>query len=82
MKKLQSDSLTKLTRLLKPFANGIVMPSEHRPILIIVAGPNGSRKTTITSKILRHEWLENARMGNENPEIIFGSKSFGSYPPE
>ena len=36
------------------------MTEEHRPVLIVVAGPNGSGKTTITSKILRHEWLENA----------------------
>ncbi len=29
-----------------------------KPILIVIAGPNGSGKTTITSEILRHEWLE------------------------
>lgn len=34
--------------------------TEHRPVLIIIAGPNGSGKTTITSKILRHEWMEDA----------------------
>ncbi len=34
--------------------------SDHRPVLIIIAGPNGSGKTTITSKILRHEWMEDA----------------------
>ena len=30
-----------------------------KPILIIIAGPNGSGKTSITHKILQHEWLEN-----------------------
>lgn len=34
--------------------------SAHRPVLILIAGPNGSGKTTITSKILHHEWLENS----------------------
>ena len=32
----------------------------HRPVLIIIAGPNGSGKTTITSQILHHEWLEDS----------------------
>ena len=31
---------------------------QHKPVLIIIAGPNGSGKTTITKKVLRHEWLE------------------------
>ena len=29
-----------------------------KPILIIIAGPNGSGKTSITNKVLKHEWLE------------------------
>lgn len=31
-----------------------------RPLLIIIAGPNGSGKTSITSKFLTHDWLENS----------------------
>ena len=37
-----------------------MVTSVHKPVLIIIAGPNGSGKTTITSKILQHEWMENA----------------------
>ena len=32
----------------------------HKPVLIVIAGPNGSGKTTITSTILKHEWRDNA----------------------
>lgn len=35
-----------------------MVTTKHKPVLIIIAGPNGSGKTTITSRILRHEWLE------------------------
>jgi predicted ABC-type ATPase len=28
------------------------------PKLLIIAGPNGSGKTSVTAKILRHEWVE------------------------
>lgn len=31
---------------------------EHKPELIIIAGPNGSGKTSITQKFLHHEWAE------------------------
>jgi len=30
-----------------------------KPTLIVVCGPNGSGKTSITKKILKHEWLDN-----------------------
>jgi predicted ABC-type ATPase len=30
-----------------------------KPKLIIIAGPNGSGKTSLTTQILKHEWIEN-----------------------
>jgi len=60
----------------------------HQPVLIVIAGPNGSGKTTITSKILRHEWLEDAvyinpdieaqeRFGNWNsPEAVLQAAQY------
>lgn len=41
-----------------------MVASKHRPVLIVIAGPNGSGKTSVTSKILRHEWLEDAEYIN------------------
>lgn len=48
----------------------------HKPVLIVIAGPNGSGKTTITFKILRHEWMEDAVY--VNPDIIAQEK-FGDW---
>ena len=31
----------------------------EKPKLIIIAGPNGSGKTSVTDKILEHKWIEN-----------------------
>lgn len=52
------------------------MSDIHKPVLIIIAGPNGSGKTSVTSKILRHEWMENAIY--INPDIIAQEK-FGDW---
>lgn len=48
------------------------MTDTRKPVLIVIAGPNGSGKTTITSKILRHEWLEDAVY--INPDIVAQEK--------
>lgn len=40
--------------------------SNHRPVLIVIAGPNGSGKTSVTSKILHHEWLQDSEYINPN----------------
>ena len=32
--------------------------TELKPRLLIIAGPNGSGKTSVTSKILQHDWVE------------------------
>ena len=37
-----------------------MVATAHKPILIVFAGPNGSGKTTITTQILQHEWMEDA----------------------
>lgn len=47
-----------------------------KPVLIIIAGPNGSGKTSITSKILQHEWVESCVY--INPDNIANDK-FGDW---
>jgi len=46
------------------------------PKLIVVAGPNGSGKTTITEKLLRHEWMEGCVY--INPDFI-AQQEFGDW---
>lgn len=48
----------------------------HKPVLIVIVGPNGSGKTTITTRILQHEWMENAIY--INPDQIAKDK-FGEW---
>jgi predicted ABC-type ATPase len=47
-----------------------------KPILIVIAGPNGSGKTSITSRILEHEWVEECVY--INPDEIARDK-FGDW---
>lgn len=49
---------------------------KKRPILIIIAGPNGSGKTSITKEILHHEWVENCLY--INPDDI-AKDTFGDW---
>lgn len=48
----------------------------HKPVLIVIAGPNGSGKTSVTSKLLHHEWMEDAIY--VNPDIVAQEK-FGDW---
>lgn len=48
----------------------------HKPVLIIIAGPNGSGKTSVTSKIIHHEWMEDSIY--INPDNIAQEK-FGDW---
>ncbi len=62
--------------------------SKHRPVLIVIAGPNGSGKTSVTSKILHHEWLEDSEYINpdnvardmfgdwNNPEAVMKAANY------
>ena len=47
-----------------------------KPILIVIAGPNGSGKTSITSQILKHEWLKDCVY--INPDAI-AQEEFGDW---
>jgi predicted ABC-type ATPase len=48
----------------------------EKPKLLIVAGPNGSGKTSVTGKILKHEWVEGCEY--INPDFIARDK-FGDW---
>jgi len=48
----------------------------EKPKLLIVAGPNGSGKTSVTDKILKHDWVEGCEY--INPDNI-ARDEFGDW---
>lgn len=48
----------------------------EKPTLIVIAGPNGSGKTSITSRLLKHEWIKDCIY--INPDEIAQNK-FGDW---
>ncbi len=52
------------------------MIDAQKPRLMVVAGPNGSGKTTITEKLLRHEWMDECQY--INPDLI-AQQEFGDW---
>ena len=52
------------------------MSQNKKPTLIVIAGPNGTGKTTITEKLLKHEWTEDTVY--INPDFI-ANEMFGNW---
>ena len=48
----------------------------HKPELIIIAGPNGSGKTSVTKRFLHHEWAEGTTY--INPDEV-ANEMFGDW---
>jgi predicted ABC-type ATPase len=48
----------------------------YKPKLIVIAGPNGSGKTSLTSQILKHEWINDCVY--INPDNI-AQEQFGGW---
>ncbi len=40
------------------------MAGSTKPILVVIAGPNGSGKTSVTKKLLNHDWVKTCRYIN------------------
>lgn len=47
-----------------------------KPVLIIIAGPNGSGKTSVTTKVLQHQWIQDCVY--INPDNI-AKEQFGDW---
>ena len=51
-----------------------------KPTLCVVAGPNGSGKTTTTIQLLNNEWTDDSLYINPDNIAQFSSASFMSVP--
>lgn len=54
-----------------------MVKESRKPELIVIAGPNGSGKTSVTQKFLHHEWAEGTVY--INPDEVAKAKSCSSY---
>lgn len=80
--KRDSRTITK-NNISERFRNGILTLHcrkmgnfNHKPELIVIAGPNGSGKTTVTTQFLHHEWSDGVMY--INPDQIAEDK-FGGW---
>lgn len=62
----------------KPSRTYKMATTDHRPVLIVIAEPNGSGKTSVTSKILHHEWLEDSEYINPD-NVAYEIKSLNLH---
>jgi ABC-type Mn2+/Zn2+ transport system ATPase subunit len=57
-KKFEELRKNRLWRLKSVLKIDSLLMNTNKPTLIVVAGPNGSGKTSVTTQILKHEWIE------------------------
>jgi predicted ABC-type ATPase len=46
------------------------MPPKHNPVIVVIAGPNGSGKTSLTQDLRLHEWVTGEGCVYVNPDDI------------